>query len=161
MTQYFGLLLVVFAGVMTSVTANVNCYSCSYTITAAPWLHYECANDTDHVKTGSPTVPCPETFQCVTKVVYNQDLTEIRSISRGCFLPDSFKCGENCCDQSLYDVSCQYQCRSDNCNNRDVTAILKQPSGTGTAASTTPSVSMPCILMLCYFVVMRMFAGVK
>ncbi|XP_033725966.1 uncharacterized protein LOC117315712 isoform X2 [Pecten maximus] len=159
MTQFVGaLLLAVLTGTVSVVSGFINCYTCSYTITAAPWITFECANDTDHVTTGSPKVQCDDSLHCVTKVVYNADLTQIKSVTRGCFVPDPFKCGVNCCDQSIYDVSCQYQCRSDSCNNRDVTAKLKRQ--TGTASSTSPTVTMTCALMFCYFI-LYIFVGIK
>ncbi|XP_060077249.1 uncharacterized protein LOC132556823 [Ylistrum balloti] len=144
-----GLFLVaVLAGAVSVVSGSVNCYTCSYTITGAPWISYECANNTDKVTTGSAQVPCHHTLQCVTKVVYNADLTEIRSVTRGCFVPDVYKCGVNCCDQSLHDVSCQYQCRSDGCNNKDVTKILKKTTGTGAASAIHPKWSLSVTFVL-------------
>ncbi|XP_021342711.1 uncharacterized protein LOC110443065 [Mizuhopecten yessoensis] len=160
MTHFNGpLVLAVLAGAVSVVSGFVDCYSCSYTITAAPWITYECANDTDHVQTGSVQVPCPDSLYCVTKVVYNADLTEIRSVTRGCMVPDTVRCGVNCCDKSLYDVSCQYQCRTDGCNNRDVTTKLNERSGTGAAAAIHSGVILPPFLVLFSSFIMSLLGG--
>ena len=57
------------------------------------------------------------------------DRKTVRSVDRGCRIPEKLACGKNCCDENIYNVVCQYECEGTGdtvCNSRDVS---KAPCG--------------------------------
>ncbi|CAC5405001.1 unnamed protein product [Mytilus coruscus] len=98
------------------------CYSCSYSLTGDPTLHYECVNAPRNVTMGTPIVQC-STGLCITKAVYQLGTLKVWSADRACRNPEVIDCGENCCAENSHNIVCQFQCSGVGntvCNNLNI-----------------------------------------
>ncbi|XP_061169747.1 uncharacterized protein LOC133179032 [Saccostrea echinata] len=114
---------------------GLTCYSCTY-IENSGKRDYECVNAPFNVTTAN-TVPCANDSFCFTRVQYNKDTLEVRSISRGCGESASLDCGRNCCSTDNYWHTCLTECLADNefCNDKDKSKYI---SGTTSPSSGKP-----------------------
>ncbi|KAJ8307557.1 hypothetical protein KUTeg_015641 [Tegillarca granosa] len=101
---------------LTVPTDGLKCYVCSYSYTGVKEATYKCVSEPWNVTTG---------YQ------------RLNSFDRFCGNPESYNCGRNCCDSSLQNEGCQYECHTDLCNNN--TKVIT-PSGSGDPKSRTGSV---------------------
>ena len=95
---------------------------------------------------------------------YVSGYKKIKSVMRTCGTPETFGCGINCCQGSIYDDTCQYQCQGELCNGENEAKRIqtgspgKPPGGSGTNLNIT--FTSICVFLLLYlfsvkFVIMR------
>lgn len=128
------------------------CYSCSYSLTGDPTLHYECVNAPRNVTMGTPIVQC-STGLCITKAVYQLGTLKVWSADRACRNPEVIACGENCCAENSHNIVCQFQCSGVGntvCNNLN---ISKPPKGTSGAIETLPTIItiLPSVVLVVFY----------
>ncbi|XP_063422606.1 uncharacterized protein LOC134707053 [Mytilus trossulus] len=123
---------------LTEIEA-LQCYSCSYSITGNPMLHYDCITEPWNVTMGTPIIQCPNGL-CITKVIYELGKHRVWSADRACRAPEVIDCGDNCCTENSHNIVCQYQCSGVGnavCNSLN---ISKPPKNTNGATETLPTI---------------------
>lgn len=122
---------------LTVPTDGLKCYVCSYSYTGVKEATYKCVSEPWNVTTGLVTMACQPNQICMTRTVYTKGYQRLNSFDRFCGNPESYNCGRNCCDSSLQNEGCQYECHTDLCNNNTKVITL---SGSGDPKSRTGSV---------------------
>ena len=82
---------------------------------------------------------------------------KIKSVMRTCGTPETFGCGINCCQGSIYDDTCQYQCQGELCNGEnEAKRIQTGPPGTPPGGSGTHL--KIAFTSICVFLLLNLFS---